>query len=248
MAENTPDQNKTPEVQKDKPRPFTIFRIESDKTAAVLKETQAERAAVDGKLGAATKDYTTTLDTLSKELAAAGEKRLEVRKATVEELSTEVKGTQNTISELQAKLAAEQEKLARSQKSLYGAAAELHTEQKTIASENRQATNAKAKELNAGIKEIKKERNEVYKTTGKARRREKWNTFKRTTHEAAAYGPDLAVRFAKAVKRGTGEVLHVFKRSAQKANEGFKEPTPFSIKRDEPVTKQAQKKPDAPKA
>lgn len=253
--DNTPpEQNKpaAPEVTKDKPRPFTIFRIESDKTTAVLKETQAARAAVDGKVEKLNQEYTTTISQLSKQLEAEGEKRLEVRRKAVETLSAEVKGTHDAITDLQAKLAAEQEKLARSQKSLYGAASELQVEKKQIATENGKVTADKAKELNKTIVDAKKERKDVYKTTAKARRREKWNTFKRTTHEAAAYGPDLAVRFAKAVKRGVFEVGHVFHRSAKKAGEGFKEPTPFSIKRDEPIAPVAKKpeakKPDAPKA
>ncbi|MEZ0260727.1 MAG: hypothetical protein ACAH80_06940, partial [Alphaproteobacteria bacterium] len=194
---------------------------------------------------------TTTITELSKQLEAEGEKRLEVRRKTVETLSAEVKGTHNAISDLQAKLAAEQEKLARSQKSLYGVASELHVEKKQIVAENNKATAEKAKELGKTIAEAKKERKAVYKATAKARRREKWNTFKRTTHEAAAFGPDMAVRFGKAVKRGVFEIGHVFHRSAKKAGEGFKEPTPFSIKRDEPIApvkKPEAKKPDAPKA
>lgn len=250
-AQNNEGQNKTPDITKDKPRPFTIFRIEHEKTNAVLEETKAQRAAVDGKVAELNQKYTTTITELSKQLEAEGEKRLEVRRKAVETLSAEVKGTHDAISDLQAKLAAEQEKLARSQKSLYGAASELHVEKKQIVAENNKATGEKAKELGKTIAEAKKERKAVYKATAKARRREKWNTFKRTTHEAAAFGPDLAVRFGKAVKRGLFEIGHVFHRSAKKAGEGFRESTPFSIKRDEPivpVVKPDAKKPDAPKA
>lgn len=237
-------------VLKDKPRPFGIFRHESSKTTAVEIAANAERKVVDDKFNGLSGMYQPTLEAYNKELAAGTAERITVRQETVEKLTAEVGATEQVIADLQKKLVEQREKLWRSQDSLRGAKKDLAAESAKVAAETKAAMKARKKELGVDIAAAKKQKRAVYKETGKALRREHWNTFTRTTKEAVAYFPDLALRFARAAKRATGEALHVFNRSAQKANEGFKEPTVFSIKRDEPLpeTKKPEAKKPEPKA
>ncbi len=232
---------------KDKPRPFAIFSHEAAKTNAVLESTSLERKEVDSKVIAATRAYAPTLEQHGLALKEAGEKRLTVRREAVENLTNEVGEAQKIIDELNKKIAEERAKQERSQNALNTATQDLLTESRNVTKENKDAYSKKKKELKTGIKAARKERGAVYKKTGKQIRRERWNTFKRTTKEAVAFFPDLTVRFAKATKRGAGEVIHVFHRSAKKAGEGYNEPTPFSITREQPLPQQPQK-PEAPQA
>ena len=256
MAE--PSENKKPDAAtpaanengfKDKPRPFTIFRHEAAKTNAVLETSVQERAAADTKLASLHKAYVPALEAHGLTLKQAGDQRIAVRKETVDNLTKEVGTTQKAIEELQRKMAEEQAKLARSQGALNTAAREMDNESAKIAKENKTAFKAKKGELLDTIQTVRDERKAVYTKTGKQIRRERWNTFKRTTKEAVAFFPDLAVRFGKAAKRGAGEVIHVFHRSAKSAGQGFSEPTAFSIKREQPLEAKLQPaaKPQAPK-
>jgi hypothetical protein len=247
---NKPEDNNAPKGNefKDKPRPFTMFRHEAAKTNLVLEQSTQERAAVDNKLAALHKAYVPALEAHGLALKQAGDKRIEVRKEAVDSLTTECGEAQKVIDEMQKKMAEQQAKLARSQGALKTASQEMANEQTKIVKENKASYKAKKGELLKGIDGARQERKGVYSKTGKKIRRERWNTFKRTTREAVCYFPDLAVRFGKATKRGAGEIIHVFSRTAKKAGEGYSEPTTFSIKRDKPLQANPQPpKPDAPK-
>lgn len=232
---------------KDKPRPFTMFRHEAAKTNLVLDQAAQERSVADNKLAALHKAYAPALEAHGLALKQDGDKRISIRKEAVDNLTAEVGQAQKVIDELQKKLAEEQAKMARSQGALKTASQEMTVEQQKIVKEHKASYKAKRGELLTSIDGVRQERKAVYTKTGKQIRRERWNTFKRTTKEAIAFFPDLAVRFGKAAKRGAGEVVHVFHRSAKKAGQGFNEPTTFSIKRDKPLTPKPPQ-PDAPKA
>lgn len=245
--------SKTPETKPaaneneiiDKPRPITMFRHEASKTNAVLEQASQERKEVDTKVDALHKAYAPALEAHGLALQQAGEKRIAVRKETVDNLTAEVGGIENAIAELQKKMAEEQAKLARSQGALGVAAQEMQTEHKKILKENKVSYNAKRGDLLKDIGTAREARRAVYVKTGKAIRAERWNTFKRTTKEAIAFVPDLCIRFAKAAKRGAGEFVGVFCRAAKGARTGYNEPTLFSVKRDKPLT--AKPQPPAPK-
>lgn len=231
-------------VNKDKPRPFGIFRHESGKTAAVKEQATQERKVVDDKLNGLNQSYKPTLENYDKELKAAGEERLKVRKETVDNLTSEVAETKKTIADLEKQLAEQREKLSRSSSSLSKATKELKTETSKVTSENKASFKAKKKELSGEISTARKARSEVYSKTGKKLRTERWNTFKRTTKETVAVVPDLTFRFLNAARRS---VTGIF----SNAKKGYDEPTLFSVKRDEPLTtpapkKKAQPKPPAP--
>jgi hypothetical protein len=254
MAE--PSENKNPETKsaanenefKDKPRPITMFRHEASKTNAVLTEAAQERKEVDTKLNALYSAYAPALEAHGLALKQAGEKRLSIRQEAVDNLTAEVGSIQNAIAELQKKLAEEQAKLARSQGALDNAAREVANESRKIVQENKVAYKAKRGALLKDINTVRETRRDIYAKTGKAIRRERWNTFKRTAKEAVAFVPDLCIRFAKATKRGASEFAGVFCRAAKGARAGYKEPTLFSIKRDKPLTAKPQpQSPAAPK-
>lgn len=234
-----PVENNKPEANengfKDRPRPFRMFRHEAHKTNQVLDQSARERAGVDTKLDALHQSYAPALEAHGLALKQAGDKRISVRKQAVDNLSAEVGATQKAIEELQKKMAEEQAKLARSQGALDTAAREMDAEKRQVVKENKVSYKAKQGELLKGISEARQERRAVYKKTRKQIRRERWNTMKRTTKEAVAFIPDLTIRFAKAAKRGAGEIVHVFHRSAKSAGKGFSEPTAFSIQRDKPL-------------
>lgn len=233
---------------KDKPRPFTMFRHEAAKTNLVLDQAAQERAAADNKLAALHKAYAPALEAHGLALKQDGDKRISVRKEAVDNLTAECNATQKAIDELQKKMAEEQAKLARSNGALKTATQEMTVEQQKIVKEHKASYKSKKGELLTSIDGVRQERKAVYSKTGKQIRRERWNTFKRTTKEAVCFFPDLAVRFGKAAKRGAGEVIHVFHRSAKKAGEGYSEPTSFSIKRDKPLdANPPPPKPNAPK-
>lgn len=242
MTEETPKpEQQSGEAFKDKPRPFTIYRDEAAKTAEAQKDANGKRREVDeayNKLAAA---YGPAIADHTKELIAATAPRINVRQEAVGKLSEEVAGIEQALAELQKKLQEERSRLYRSQDSLRAANKELKSETSKVEAEKAASQKAKVRELSAGIKAVKKTRREVYKTTGKALRREHWNTFKRTTKESLAFIPDLTMRFLKATKRAGGEFKKAFGSSAQKAQAGFSEPTVFSIKRDKPVGPQAPK-------
>lgn len=231
---------------KDKPRPFSIYRDEAAKTTAVQQTVAAERKVVDDKFNKLNEAYAPALADYDKQLKAAADERLSVRRETVENLSKEVGSVENSIAELQKKLKEEREKLYRSQDSLSTAQKDLGSETSKIAKEQRVSRNEKVKALSTDISAARKERKEVYSKTRKELRREHWNTFKRTTKESVAFIPDMTVRAVNALRSGFGEVLSVFNKSAKKAQEGFEQPTPFSIKREQPLT--PPRKPEAPKA
>ena len=251
MAE--PSENKNPETKpaanenefRDKPRPITMFRHEATKTNVVLEQASQERKTVDTKLDTLYNAYVPALEAHGLALKEAGEKRISIRKEAVDNLTAEVGGIQDAIAELQKKMAEEQAKLARSQGALDVAAQEVANESKKIVQENKVAYKTKRGELLKDINTVREARREVYAKTGKAIRRERWNTFKRTTKEAVAFVPDLCIRFAKAAKRGASEFVGVFCRAAKGAKTGYNEPTLFSVKRDQPLT--AKPQPPAPK-
>jgi hypothetical protein len=245
QPDNTPDAANENHI-KDKPRPFKIFAHESAKTNAVLESTSLERREVDGKVVATTRVYAPALEAHAIALKEAGEKRLAVRRETVEALTAEVDAAQKVIDDLQKKIADERAKQDVTKTTLGHATNDLLVEARNVTKETKASLSDKKQVLKKEIKNAKKERTAVYKKTGKQIRRERWNTFKRTTKEAVAFFPDLTVRFAKATKRGAGEVIHVFHRSAKKMGEGYNEPTPFSIKREQPIDAPAPKQ-DAPK-
>lgn len=227
-------------VHKDKPRPFSIFRHEAGKTAAVKEQSTQERKAVDEKLNGLSQSYKPALENYDKELKAAGEERLRVRKETVDNLTGEVAETRKAIADLEKQLAAQREKLSRSSSSLSRATKDLKTETSKVTSENKAAFKARKKELSDEISTARKARKEVYSKTGKKLRTERWNTFKRTTKETVAVVPDLTFRFLNAARRS---VTGVF----SNAKKGYEEPTLFSVKRDEPLTTPAPKKKAQPK-
>lgn len=231
--------DKKAEAPKDKPRPFSIFRHEHEKTVAVQKQSAEERKTVDDRLNGLNRNYKPALETYGKELKAAGAERIRVRKETVENLTNEVSDTKQAIAALEKKLAEERAKLARSASALSVASKELKNESGKIEKENKAAYKAKRKELSGEISAARKERSAVYSRTGRTLRHEKWNTFKRTTHESAAVVPDMTVRFFNAARRSIAGVF-------SNAKKGFDEPTLFSVKRDEPLKKPPQAKPPAP--
>jgi len=232
---------------KDRPRPVSIFRAEAAKTTAAKQQTAEERAVVDTQLKGLLDKYTPTLEAHDKQLTAAGEARIKVRRETVEGLTQEVGASKQLIAELEKRLQEERAKLARSENSLYTASRELKDESGKIAKEHKAAMKAKKQELGEKISAARKERSAVYSTTGKKMRSERWHTFARTTREGLAVVPDLTMRFLKAAGRGISEMKAVFGRSARSAKKGFDEPTLFSIRREEPVTPpKKEPKPKAP--
>lgn len=239
---------KKPGAFKDKPRPMAIFRDEAAKTGEVKKEVAAKRKIVDDKLQGLQGKYAPTLEDYDKQLKAAGESRVKVRRDTVEKLTTEVDTTKKHIADLEKQLKEARARLSRSQKDLGTASKELKTETKKVEKENKAAYKQKKQELSGEISEAKKERSKVYGETGKKLRGERWNTAARTTKETAAVVPDLCVRFAKAVKNGTVEVFKAPVRMAQGMKKGFDEPTTFSIERDKPIVKPKPKKEKKAKA
>ncbi len=253
MADPTPNETpKTPDapkdVIKDMPRPISIFRDESAKTGVVLQGAAAERQAVDEKFNKASSAYAPALANYDKELKAAAGERLAIRKESVDALTREAGTTENAVAQLQKQLEEARSKLWRTQDELRAAKNDLGNEVGKIATEQKTARKIKITALSAEVKAARKERNAVYKKTGKELRREHWNTFARTTKETVAYVPDMTFRFGKAAVRAVGEAFSVFGRSAKKAQEGFVEPTPFSITREKPLGAQAPKKPQAPAA
>lgn len=245
MTEQTQPEQQPADAFKDKPRPFTIYRDEAAKTAEVQKDANTKRREVDEAYNKLAQQYGPAIASHTKELIAATAPRIDVRKEAVGKLTDEVSAIEQALADLQKKLEEERSRLYRSQDSLRAANKELKSETAKVEAEKAASQKAKVRELSAGIKAVKKTRREVYKTTGKALRREHWNTFKRTTKESVAFIPDLTMRFLKATKRAASEFKKAFGSSAQKAQAGFNEPTVFSIKRDKPVGPQVAKQ--APK-
>jgi len=220
---------------KDRPRPISVFRKEAAKTGAAKQETTEKRTVVDTQLKGLLANYAPTLEAHDKQLTAAGEERIKVRRETVESLTQEVGTSKQLIAELEKRLQEERTKLARSENSLHAASKELKNESGKIAKEHKAAMKEKKQELGGKISTARQQRRAVYSATAKKMRSERWHTFSRTTKEGLAVVPDLTMRFLKAAARGAREVITVFGRSAKSAKKGFDEPTLFSIRREEPV-------------
>jgi hypothetical protein len=224
-------------VFKDRPRPFGILRDEAAKTAAVKKQVDAHRGSVDSKLNELQTSLPGKLESHTKALKEAGEKRIKLRKDTADQLTAEVADASKSVDELQKKLAAETARLARSQKGLKLATRDLNAETGKVQKEHKAAFKAKKKELTGEVAATRKERRAVYAKTASQLRGERWRTFARTTKETLAVVPDLTMRFARASKRGVCEVGSVFARAARSMKKGFSEPTLFSISREKPLEK-----------
>lgn len=234
---------------KDRPRPIAVFRSEAAKTGSAKQETAEKRGVVDTALQRLLSAYAPTVIAHEQQLNAAGEARIKVRRETVEGLTQEVAATKEVIAALEKRLQEERAKLARSETSLRAADKELKSESGKIAKEHKASMKEKKRELDAQISAARKERRAVYGATAKKMRTERWHTFARTTKEGLAVVPDLTMRFFKAARRGAGEAIAVFTRSARSAKKGFDEPTLFSIRRQEPVSapkKEAKPKPPVP--